>query len=392
MTRVLGMISGTSHDGIDVAVVDFRLEAGVLHARLGHRGSVPYSPDLRAALVRALPPARLSAQELCALQVRIGQEFAAAAAAVPEPFDLVCSHGQTLYHWVEDGRARGTLQVGQPAWTAEATGAPVVADLRTADVAAGGQGAPLVPLLDRLLLAPHVAAGRRVAALNLGGIANATVCGPGTEPVAFDTGPANALVDAVVAADPATPEVFDRDGALAAAGTVDAALLAALLAEPYYALPAPKSSGKELFHAGYVRAVLERTGLRPALPDLVATLTELTARTVAQALTAAGAEQVFASGGGVRNPVLLAALAARLPPGALRRSEDLGCPADEKEAVAFALLGWAHAHGLPGNVPSCTGAAGGRVLGALTPGTRTGAGRWRPPPALASWPGALVLS
>ncbi|WP_432543573.1 anhydro-N-acetylmuramic acid kinase [Kineococcus sp. SYSU DK002] len=366
--RVLGMVSGTSHDGIDLAVVEFTPDGDVLHARLGEHRTVPYSAALRADLVAALPPGRVDLARVCALDVRVGQEFAAAAASVAEGFDAVCSHGQTVFHWVQDGSVRGTLQLGQPAWIAEATGVPVVSDLRTADVAAGGQGAPLVPLLDRLLLAPSTDRGETVAALNLGGIANVTVCAPGAAPRAWDTGPANALVDAVVAADPAHPDAFDRDGRLAAAGRVDDGLLARFLADPYYARPAPKTCGKELFHLGHVTGVL--AGRRVATADLVATLTELTARTVAAALAPAGVTRVVASGGGVRNPVLLAAIARHLPGVEVTRSDDLGCPADDKEAVAFALLGWATLHGLPGNVPSCTGADGERVLGRVTPGRR----------------------
>jgi anhydro-N-acetylmuramic acid kinase len=360
--RVLGMMSGTSMDGIDLAVVEFAVEANgeptgdgdVLHARLGERRIVPYSDALHRDLQAALPPGRVSMAQVCSLDVRIGQEFAAAAASVREPVDLVCSHGQTVFHWVEDGTVHGTLQLGQPAWIAEATGVPVVSDLRTADVAAGGQGAPLVPLLDRLLLAPFVAEGRTAAALNLGGIANVTVCAPGRAPTAWDTGPANALIDLAAGG-------MDRDGALARAGEVDGDLLERLLAEPYYRRPAPKSTGKELFGRGY----LERFGTgHLTRADLVATLTELTARTVADALP--GVDVVVASGGGVRNPELVRRIAART--GELVVSDVLGCPADAKEAVAFALLGFAFVHGLPGNVPSCTGARAERVLGAITGG------------------------
>ncbi|WP_380176368.1 anhydro-N-acetylmuramic acid kinase [Kineococcus sp. DHX-1] len=377
--RVLGMMSGTSHDGIDVAVVEFSETAGddgVLRARLGEHRSVPYSASLRADLVAALPPARPGFEQVCALDVRIGQEFAAAAVAVGEEFDLVCSHGQTVFHWVEGGQVRGTLQLGQPAWIAEATGRPVVSDLRTADVAAGGQGAPLVPLLDALLLAPFVEEGLTAAALNLGGIANVTVCAPGKPVRAWDTGPANALVDVAAGG-------IDRDGRLAAAGTVDEGLLADLLAEPFYARTPPKSTGKELFHPGYVEGFLD--GRVPSPADLVATLTELTVRTVADAL--AGVDVVVASGGGVRNPVLLAGLRRELRARVVL-SDEIGCPAGEKEAIAFALLGYAFATGRPGNVPSCTGARGERVLGQVTPG-RSGL------PATAPrepWPAALHLS
>lgn len=399
--RVLGMISGTSHDGIDVAVVDFTDGPdGTLAGRVEYSASVPYPADLRARLIAALPPAPVGFDVACELDSGIGQAFAAAAAEAlaahaalggngAGAVDVICSHGQTVFHWVQGATALGTLQLGQPAWIAEATGLPVISDVRAADIAAGGQGAPLVPVLDRALLEPLRARGERAAALNLGGIANLTVCAPGAQPVAWDIGPANALIDAVVTASPGTPDAFDRDGALAAAGTVLPDLLAVLLAEPYYALPAPKSSGKELFHLGYARDAMRRAGVSPALPDLAATLTELTALTVAAAVQAAEVSVLVASGGGVRNPVLMARLAALLPGVRVALTGELGVPSDTKEAVAFALIGWATLHGLPGNVPSCTGAAGPRVLGRITPGRD---GSVPQPGRRASWPAGLSFT
>ena len=376
--RILGMISGTSHDGIDVAIVDFAVGGdGLLTARIEYSDSVPYDDGLRTRLIAALPPAPVGFEVACQLDTEIGQAFAAAAAHALAEYaarpgaggvDAICSHGQTVFHWVEGARARGTLQLGQPAWIAEAAGLPVISDVRAADLAAGGQGAPLVPILDTLLLEPARAAGRRTGALNLGGISNVTVCAPGQDPIAWDIGPANALIDAVVTASGETTDTFDRDGLLAASGTVDHQLLRVLLDEPYYRLPAPKSSGKELFHHDYVRAAIARAGVNLSLPDLVATLTELTAATVADAIRAAGLDLLVVSGGGVRNPVLLRRLAALLPGVEVRPSDELGVPADAKEAVAFALIGWATLHGLPGNVPSCTGARGPRILGRVTPG------------------------
>jgi anhydro-N-acetylmuramic acid kinase len=393
--RILGMISGTSHDGIDIAIVDFQPDGQALVARLEYADSVPYDGDLRRRLIDALPPAPVGFDVVCELDTRIGQSFGAAAAAAlarhaerhaDAPVDAVCSHGQTVFHWVADGRAEGTLQIGQPAWIASATGLPVIADVRAADVAAGGQGAPLVPVLDQLLLQGFVADGARAGALNLGGISNVTVCAPGAAPTAWDIGPANALIDAVVTASPDTSDTFDRDGRLARAGAVVPELLEVLLAEPYYALPAPKSSGKELFHLAYVEQALATAGVAPSLPDLVATLTEVTAVTVADAVRASGLEVLVASGGGVRNPALMERLAGQLPGVRLLTADDLGIPSDAKEAIAFALIGWATLHGLPANVPSCTGASGPRVLGSLTPAPG------RPVPATttaSSWPGSL---
>lgn len=397
--RVLGMISGTSHDGIDIAIVDFATSAdGALSGLIEYSTSVPYEAELRSALLAALPPAAIGFEVACELDTRIGQAFASAAADAIAAHaqlpgvgtvDAICTHGQTVFHWVDGPTALGTLQIGQPAWIAEATDLPVISDVRAADIAAGGQGAPLVPVLDRMLLEPFRSSGQRAGALNLGGIANVTVCAPGAQPVAWDIGPANALIDAAVTASATTSDAFDRDGALAASGTVNADLLAELLAEPYYALPYPKSSGKELFHSGYVDDTLRRIGASPSLPDLVATLTELTAVTVADAIRDARLRTVFASGGGVRNPVLMKRIAELLPGVTVGVTDELGVASDDKEAVAFALIGWATLHGLPGNVPSCTGASGGRILGRISPGTAATLSLSAP---LTDWPSALTVS
>jgi anhydro-N-acetylmuramic acid kinase len=393
--RILGMISGTSHDGIDIAVVDFEVAGAALEARIEYADSVPYPDELRERLLASLPPAPVGFDVACELDTHLGQAFASAAATAVAahahgrdlaPVDAICSHGQTVFHWVEDGHARGTLQLGQPAWIAAATNLPVVADLRAADIAAGGQGAPLVPVLDRLLLRDFVAEGRRAGALNLGGIANVTVCSGDADPTAWDIGPANALIDAAVTASDLTSDTFDRDGRLAARGVVDAELLALLLDEPYYRLPAPKSSGKELFHLEYVQDALRRSGKSLSLPDLVATLTELTARTVADAIAAARLDVLVSSGGGVRNPTLMRRIAELLPTVQLLTSDDLGVPSDVKEAVAFALIGWATLNGLPGNVPSCTGASHDCVLGSLTPAPGQRLPRFE---EVAQWPTSL---
>ncbi len=374
--RILGMISGTSHDGIDIAVVDFSLSAGDVCARIEYSTSTPYSDLLRERLLQALPPAPVGFDVACELDTAIGQEFAKAAVGALTahrdagfgPVDLICTHGQTVFHWVEGGKARGTLQLGQPAWIAESTKLPVVSDVRAADIAAGGQGAPLVPILDKTILKPLVDTGARVGALNLGGISNVTVISLDSDPIAWDIGPANALIDAVVTESTDTTDTFDRDGALASTGTIVDSLLTALLAEPYYSLPAPKSCGKELFHIDYVRQHLTGAGIAPSLADLVATLTELTARTVSDAIHAADVSQLIVSGGGVRNRTLVERIKQLLPDVVVCPSDAIGIPADDKEAIAFALIGWATANGLPSNVPSCTGAEGDRILGRFTPG------------------------
>ncbi|MEU7989908.1 anhydro-N-acetylmuramic acid kinase [Streptosporangium canum] len=355
--RVLGLISGTSHDGIDSALVDWSVEEGVLVGGVERTGERPYDHELRARIVAALPPNPIDMAEVCRLDTLIGQAFADAAEA-GGPADLVCSHGQTLYHWVEDGTVRGTLQLGQPAWIAERTGVPVVSDLRARDVSAGGQGAPLVSFFDLLLMAGLPG---RTGALNLGGIANLTVRELG---IAYDTGPASALMDAAVAA--ATGMPYDEDGRLAAAGRVHEELLRELLAEPYYRALPPKSTGKELFHPGYLAGIASPYGL--ALPDLLATLTALTAETVAAEIRRHRLDTVIVSGGGVRNPVLAGMLRERAGRARIVPSDEFGVPSDAKEAIAFSLFGWMTAHGLPATVPGCTGATGPRMLGAITPG------------------------
>ncbi|MGP3941138.1 anhydro-N-acetylmuramic acid kinase [Streptomyces sp. 6N106] len=369
--RVIGLMSGTSHDAVDAAAADLVLDGDtVVLVPLG-LVSEAYPQALRSALSAALPPAATTMKDVCALDTRIGQAFAALAARADRELcqgraDLIGSHGQTVYHWAEGGRVHGTLQLGQPAWIAEATGCPVVSDLRTRDVAAGGQGAPLVSLVDALWLRgrPGVC-----AALNLGGIANITVVSSAGDPLAFDTGPANALIDAAVRDLTDGRLDHDADGAMAARGTVHEPLLERLLAEPYFALPAPKTTGKELFHGSYLRAALAAAGPVPD-DDVVATVTELTARTVADAVRSVHATEVLASGGGTRNPTLMGALRRELGAIALRTSDELGLPAAAKEAYAFAVLAFLTAHGLAGTAPSCTGARHASVLGSITPGSR----------------------
>ncbi|MFD2794054.1 anhydro-N-acetylmuramic acid kinase [Promicromonospora vindobonensis] len=376
--RVVGLMSGTSHDAVDAAACELRLAGDTLTLTpLGHL-SAPYPPALRSALVTALPPARAAMETVCRLDTGIGQAFAdVAARAVAElcggHADLVVSHGQTVFHWASDGGAvLGTLQLGEAAWIAEATGLPVVSGLRTRDVAAGGQGAPLVGLFDALWLAGRP--GTAVA-LNLGGIANVTVLPsavqpglPVAEPVetrTFDTGPACALLDAATLHVTGGRLAFDADGGLAAGGQVLPDLLERLLDDPYYARPAPKSTGKEHFHLGYL---LDRLGpTPPGAEDLLATLVALTARTVADAVRHTASE-VVASGGGIRNPVLMAALREELPDVAIRTSDELGVPSQAKEALAFAVLGFHTWHGLPGVLPGATGARRTSVLGSVTPG------------------------
>jgi anhydro-N-acetylmuramic acid kinase len=367
--RVIGMISGTSYDAIEALAVDLELDGSTVVVDMLQHVSAAYPPELHAAIAAILPPATTTIEQVCRLDTAIGTRFAEVAAELAEragggPADVVCSHGQTVFHWVEDGRALGTLQLGQPAFIAELTGSTVVSDVRTRDIAAGGQGAPLASLVDVLLLGSHP--DRVCGSLNLGGISNVTVVGPDREPIAFDIGPASALLDAVVSAASAGRETYDVDGCGAARGTVDAELLAVLLDEPYYAEAPPKSTGKELFHLAYVR---ERVGDRQiARDDLLATLTALSAETIANDLRRLGVGEVIAAGGGTRNPTLMRELEQRLPGVSITTIDAYGIAEAAKEALVFALIGFLTVHGLPGTIASCTGASRATVLGSIAPG------------------------
>lgn len=391
---VLGLSSGTSVDAIDAAAAELTLGGdGVLRMRpLGHT-EYAWPRALRERILKALPPAAVDVAEVAQLDTLIGQELGRAGRRAIDDVaggdvDLVASHGQTIYHWVVGARARGTLQLGNAAWVAEHTKRPVISDFRVADVAAGGHGAPLVSVLDALWLGRDDAAtgvsgapgSGLTAALNIGGIANVSLVGRVDDPVTgWDTGPGNCLLDVAVTAITDGRLAYDVDGELAAQGTVDPGALAALLDDPYFAAPAPKSTGRELFDTTYTARRL--ASVRPGLtgPDLVATLTELTAVSVADALSGRDVRRVVVSGGGARNPVLLdrlrVALAARGPHACeVVTSDALGLPVDAKEAYLFALLGFLSAHGLPGTAAGehrrrATGARRAVVLGSLTPPT-----------------------
>jgi anhydro-N-acetylmuramic acid kinase len=367
--KVVGVMSGTSYDAIETAAAEFRLEdEAVIMRPLGSR-SEEYDPDLRSAIAGVLPSHTTSAEDLCKLDTRLGQAFAEAAFRTAEEFcrrpaDLVVSHGQTVFHWVKDGTAMGTLQLGEPAWIAERTGSPVVSDLRSRDVAVGGQGAPLASLFDVLLLAGG--SGTR-AALNLGGIANMTIVAGGRKPEAYDVGPANALIDASVQHITGGREAFDRDGHRAACGKVNERLLERLLSDPYYEALPPKSTGKEHFNLPYLLQALDAAG-SPGEDDVVATLTALTARTVAREAGRWDVSELVVSGGGTANPTLMAMLREDANPIDISTTERWGIPSSGKEAYAFALMGFFTFRSLPANVPSCTGAGSTALLGNITPG------------------------
>jgi anhydro-N-acetylmuramic acid kinase len=369
--RIVGLMSGTSADGIDAALVEVEGAGETTRVRVLDFRTRSFDPELR---VRVLALGQAAVDELLAVHYELGEEFARAALEVIEParragitVHLIGSHGQTARHRPRAADAAGraaTLQVGEPAVIAERTGLPVVADFRPRDVAAGGEGAPLVPLVDWLLYRRR---GGVRACLNLGGIANVTIVTDRVEGVrAFDLGPANMPLDRVVAAVSGGAESFDRDGAGAARGRVDRALLAELLDHPFLALPPPKSTGREMFGDAFVLPLLRRYAGRE--PDLLATLTRFVAEAIALGLRRWVPErlaEVVVSGGGAHNPVLVAALGAALAPVPVRSAEVLGVDPDAKEAVAFAVLANETLFGHPGNVPAATGAAGGRVLGKI---------------------------
>ena len=368
---VVGVISGTSFDAVDAAAARFSMNSSKITMHLLGTGSTPLAADLRARLAGCLPPSTTTVEEICKLNTELGQLFGAAAKrqvdALPAgtAVDLVVSHGQTVYHWVDPGgHALGTLQLGQPAWIAEATGLPVISDLRARDIARGGQGAPLASTLDALLLFHDDV---RRGSLNLGGIANITVRSSSGAIVAYDIGPANGLMDSVIAALTNGALRMDANGEMAARGVVNGSLLSDLLAEPYYRLPPPKSTGKELFNAEYVRAHVG--GRSISAEDLLATLAELTAQLVSDACRIHQLEELVVAGGGILNPVLMARIADLSAPAIVTEIDAYGIPAQSKEACLFALLGYLSMHGLDGTVLSATGASRGSILGSLTPGS-----------------------
>lgn len=363
---VVAVASGTSADGLDVGVVDLAADGDTVTARVLDTSTEPWPAGLAERLLAVLPPATTTARELAALDTEVGQAVGAAAAAAVARTGgtpaLVVSPGQTVHHEVDGDRCLGTLQVGQPAWVVEATGLPVVSDLRTRDVAAGGHGAPLAAVLDGLWLTGGT--GPRVA-LNLGGIANVSVVAPDGNTLAWDTGPANCLLDVAAARATGGRLTCDVDGAMAARGRVLPALLDALLAHPHHALAPPVSTGRETFSAAYLDGLLAAHG-HPAWDDVLATLVALTATTVADAVRPHRPVEVVASGGGTRNPVLMAALADRLDV-PLRTSDELGLPVDGKEVVLWALLGFLTWHGVPVSTAP-PGTRPPRVLGRISPG------------------------
>lgn len=379
----LGLMSGTSVDAIDAAIVEMSGSAATPAVALRAFYSRPMPAHLRERILDASALEGGTTARIAALNVEIGEAFAqtaleaiAAANLQPQNIDVIGSHGQTVRH---QGRAEGesppaTLQLGEPSVIAERTGVTTVADFRQRDMAAGGQGAPLVSYVD-WALCRHASRGR--ALQNIGGIANVTVLPAGgalSEVFAFDTGPGNMLIDAVAALASGGALRYDEDGRLARAGTVDASLLARILAVPFLSLAPPRTAGREQFGQALAQELWQAAQTDGTVPaSIVATVTMATARTIADAyrhwiLPKTSLEAMYLSGGGARNPALVDMLRDALPEAPLRPLSDLGVDPQAKEALAFAVLAAETIRNVPTSVPGATGARHSAVLGKIVPG------------------------
>ncbi len=380
---VLGMMSGTSADGIDVALARISGAPPNLSAKLIGHASVRFPGQLRKEILRVGEQLPISAGALSQLNFRLGVLFADAALAACRKFrvargriSLIGSHGQTIFHqgWPVScfgSPTASTLQIGEPSVIAARTGIATIGDFRPADMALGGQGAPLVPYVDYLLYR-HVRLGR--VSLNLGGIANITVLPRAAKPqqvFAFDTGPANMLIDALVSHF-TRRQRFDKNAQLAAQGRSNPALLDEFLRDPYLKLVPPKSTGREYYGHTYLKKILALGRRHRAKPnDLIRAATIFTALSVVDALNRfvlkkEKIDQLIVSGGGAHNPLILAQLSAALPGIEVLPSSRLGVPEDAKEAFAFALLAYETFHQRPSNLPSATGARGPAILGKIS--------------------------
>jgi anhydro-N-acetylmuramic acid kinase len=381
---VLGVMSGTSADGIDVALARISGAPPRLRAKLLGHTSISFPPAIRKEILRVAEQQAIAAGELSQLNFRLGELFADAATEAcrrfhisPRRVSLIGSHGQTIFHQGRPvpfyGRpTASTLQIGEPSVIAARTGITTVGDFRPADVAAGGQGAPLVPYADYLLYR-HAKFGR--VSLNLGGIANITALPANAKPsqvFAFDTGPANILIDALVHHFSHGRRRFDENARLASQGRSLPGILDELMCDPYLKLTPPKSTGREYFGHAYVQKLLavgRRHRAKPA--DLIRAATIFTALSIVDALhrfvlPKTKIHQLIVSGGGAHNPLIVAQLAAALPGIEVFPSPRLGIPVDAKEAFAFALLAYESFHQRPANLPSATGARGPAILGKIS--------------------------
>lgn len=377
---VAGIMSGTSVDGIDVALVEIDGEGQSITIEVVGFEAIEFPDGVRDEVLE-VTSSETSCGRISQLNFLLGRVFADALATACKRLgvplgrlELVGSHGQTIYHQAEPHLVRGlpvssTMQVGEPAYIARVAGAPVVSNFRAADVVAGGHGAPLVPFADYILF--RDADVNRVT-LNIGGIANLTAIPAGAGPerlIAFDTGPGNMVSDYLVEALTSGAERYDRGGRMAAQGDLDEDLLAELLDDPYYRAPAPKSTGRERYGAEFSASLLKR-GLPPEV--LVASAAQLTARTILLGIDrlvrpVMAVDELIVSGGGWHNPAIVGPLRDGLPHTQVRSTDDFGIGSDAKEAVAFAILAYEAFHHRPANLPSATGADRPVVLGSITP-------------------------
>lgn len=362
--RYIGVMSGTSLDGVDVVLAAMDDNMVAQQASL----SYPIPIVLKEAILAICQGQQLTLSQYGQLDTRLGHLFADAVQALMAQEKLSASdivaigcHGQTVWH-EPDGDAPHTLQIGDNNIIAARTGVTVVGDFRRRDIALGGQGAPLVPAFHHALLAvPHE---RRIV-LNIGGIANLSMLSPGLPVKGHDTGPGNMLMDAWIWRQCGKP--YDKDAEWANTGKISLPLLQEMLSDPWFALPAPKSTGREYFNYGWLeRQLAKHPGV--AAKDVMTTLTELTAVTISeQVLLSGGCERLLVCGGGSRNPLLMARLAALLPGTEVSTTDEAGVSGDDMEGLAFAWLAWRTLAGLPGNLPSVTGARMPTVLGAIFP-------------------------
>ena len=373
----LGIMSGTSADGIDVALV----RATGRGASLENFASFPFRPVVQKAILRLSEGRPVTTGEISQLNFLLGEVFADAALAAckkfrvsPSQVDVIGSHGQTVFHQgmpvaFSGSPIASTLQIGEPSVIAQRTGITTVGDFRPADIAAGGQGAPLVPFVDYMLYR-HPRIGR--AALNIGGIANVTVIPAGAalaDVFAFDTGPGNMVIDALVRHYSRGRKRFDRNAEMASRGTLLPGLLRALLGDKYFLEPPPKTTGREQYGETYLRKILSHSEARRAKPEnVVRTATILTALSIVDAFhrfiaPKAKIAELVVSGGGARNPLLMAQIESGLAGVKVRDAGELGVPADAKEAFAFAVLACETLRKRPANVPGATGARKPVVLG-----------------------------
>jgi anhydro-N-acetylmuramic acid kinase len=381
--KVIGLMSGTSADGIDAALVDVSGEADDLKWEVLAFVEMPYPESVRQSILALCEADTGRVDAICAMNFALGEWFADAALAVcqkagfsPSDVDAIGSHGQTIHHlpnvmMVADKPVRSTLQIGDPAVIAERTGMTIVSNFRARDMAVGGQGAPLVPLVDyKLFRSKDV--GRVL--LNIGGIANITVLPKACaldDVFAFDTGPGNMVMDGVVLKVTQGTMAYDLNGQIAQNGTPIQEVLAYHMQHPYFLKPPPKSTGRELFGR---QVVEELIGKSDSAGDLVATATAWTAQSIADAIfrfvrPVCAVDELIVSGGGAKNPVLMSYLREALEM-QVKTSDDLGLQSEAKEAVAFALLAYESLCGRPGNVPRVTGASKSVVLGSITMGHR----------------------